>query len=40
MDFMEMLGRADPGNVDEFGVMMAVTYRGKDVIEDWMDREL
>ncbi|KAK4033725.1 transcription factor gsfR2 [Parachaetomium inaequale] len=40
MDFVDMLGRADPRNLDEFGVMMAVTYRGKDVIEDWMDREL
>ncbi|KAJ4294941.1 hypothetical protein N0V88_005180 [Collariella sp. IMI 366227] len=40
MDFSEILGRADPGNLDEFGVMMAVTYRGKDVVEEWVEREL
>ncbi|KAK4110150.1 hypothetical protein N656DRAFT_714563 [Canariomyces notabilis] len=40
MNFSQIVGRADPANVDEFGVMMAVTYRGKDVIEDWMAREL
>jgi hypothetical protein len=40
MNFSDMLGRADPANVDSLGIMMAVTYKGKDVIEDWMAREL
>jgi hypothetical protein len=40
MDFSEILGGGDPANLDEFGIMMAVTYRGKDVMEDWMAREL
>ena len=40
MDFDQMLSSADPRNVDEFAVMMAVTYRGKDAVEDWMARGL
>lgn len=40
MNFSEMLSRADANDVDEFGVMMAVTYRGKEAVEDWMARDL
>lgn len=40
MDFSQMLDVADPHNVDEFAVMMAVTYRGKDAVEEWMSRGL
>jgi hypothetical protein len=38
MDFSALLALADPADVDEFAVMLAVTYRGKDVVEDWMSQ--
>jgi hypothetical protein len=36
MDFTGLLALADPSDIDEFAVLMMVTYRGRDVVEDWM----
>lgn len=38
MDFEPMLLSARPDDVDPLSVLMAVTYRGPDVVEDWMIR--
>ncbi|KAF6843640.1 hypothetical protein CMUS01_01897 [Colletotrichum musicola] len=37
MDFSGLLALADPREVDEFTFMLAVVFRGKDTIEDWMN---
>ncbi|KAF9870033.1 hypothetical protein CkaCkLH20_12513 [Colletotrichum karsti] len=37
MDFSGLLALSDPREVDEFTVLLAVVFRGKDAIEDWMN---
>ncbi|KAL0936562.1 uncharacterized protein CTRU02_208777 [Colletotrichum truncatum] len=37
MDFSGLLALADPRDADEFTFMLAVVFRGKDAIEDWMN---
>jgi hypothetical protein len=36
MDFQSILALASPHDVDEFTLMLAVAYRGREVVEDWM----
>jgi hypothetical protein len=38
MDFDSMLASARPDEVDSLSVLMAVTYKGPDVVEEWMRR--
>ncbi|KAH6646301.1 hypothetical protein BKA67DRAFT_583811 [Truncatella angustata] len=38
MDFAPMLTSASPDEVDSLSLLLAVSYKGTDVIEDWMSR--